>query len=177
MVAIPGEAALPRQLDLAELVVAIAVAQGNAFGAGAGLKLTVGAVAAGLGLLERAEVGGGLGVAVSGIVLVGDAVGVAGGVVVVILGLDDLDEVVMTVIGEVDDFFRVIGALGGGILVAALTGWAVGEIVLVVGDLAFAVDLFDEVAVFVVLVGGFGVIGPDFLGFLVVFVRCFLQSK
>ncbi len=51
-----------------------------------------------------------LGGAVSGIVLVGDAVGVAGGVVAIVPGLDDLDEVVMTVIGVADGSFGVVGA-------------------------------------------------------------------
>ncbi len=37
LVAVPGEAALPRQLDLVELVVGVAVGQGLAFGGGAGL--------------------------------------------------------------------------------------------------------------------------------------------
>jgi len=56
----------------------------------------VGAVAAGFGFLEGTEVGGGAGDAVPGIVLVGDAVGVAL-VVAVGVGLGDVDEVVVAV--------------------------------------------------------------------------------
>jgi len=84
--------------------------------------------------------------------------------------LVELDEVVVAVVLVGDGLVGLAGLLPGQVGIAVLSDETIGGIVLVLGDLAFAVGLLDQVAVGVVLIGGLAAVGPDLFGLLVVLV-------